>query len=129
MPFVSSACAGQRTERSESMSTKREEKWIEARRKALADMARTTDEEDARITAAAEADPDARPLTDEMWAKAMTWDEAQKRRRGERGPQKTPTKQLVSLRLDRDVLAHFRKTGPGWQARINATLRRAAGLK
>lgn len=111
------------------MSTKREEKWIEARRKALADIARTSDEEDARITAAALADPGAQPITDEMWARAMTWDEAQKRRPGERGPQKAPTKQLVSLRLDRDVLAHFRKTGRGWQARINATLRKAAGLK
>jgi uncharacterized protein (DUF4415 family) len=45
-----------------------------------------------------------------------------------RGPQKAPTKQLVSLRLDRDVLAHFRATGPGWQARINETLRKAAGV-
>jgi uncharacterized protein (DUF4415 family) len=110
------------------MSTKREEKWIEARRRALADIARTTDEEDARITAAAEADPDARPLTDEMWAKAMTWEEAQKRRRSECAPQKAPPKQLVSLRLDRDVLTHFRKTGPGWQARINEALRKVAGL-
>jgi uncharacterized protein (DUF4415 family) len=25
-------------------------------------------------------------------------------------------------------LAHFRETGPGWQSRINAALRKAAGL-
>jgi uncharacterized protein (DUF4415 family) len=43
-----------------------------------------------------------------------------------RGKQKAPTKELVSLRLDRDVLAAFRSTGPGWQARINAALRKAA---
>ncbi len=43
--------------------------------------------------------------------------------RRSRGPQKAPTKQLVSLRLDPDVLAHFRATGPGWQSRINAALR------
>ena len=110
------------------MSKTRHDKWAEARRRALADIARTTDEEDARITAAALADPDAQPLTDEMWAKAMTWEERQKRRRGERGPQRAPTKQLVSLRLDPDVLAHFRATGPGWQGRINAALRKAAGL-
>ena len=110
------------------MSKNREQKWVEARRRALADIARTSDEEDARITAAALADPDAQPLTDEMWAKAMTWEEAEKRRRGQRGPQKAPTKQLVSLRLDPDVLAHFRATGPGWQSRINAALRKAAGL-
>jgi len=45
-----------------------------------------------------------------------------------RGPQKRPTKRLVSLRLDPDVIEHFRARGPGWQARINATLRKAAGL-
>ena len=32
------------------------------------------------------------------------------------------------MRLDSDVLAHFRKGGPGWQSRINATLRKAAKL-
>jgi uncharacterized protein (DUF4415 family) len=37
--------------------------------------------------------------------------------------------QVVKLRLDPDGLAHFRKLGPGWQTRINATLRRAARLK
>ncbi|HEV2557472.1 MAG TPA: BrnA antitoxin family protein [Microvirga sp.] len=37
-------------------------------------------------------------------------------------------KELVSLRLDRDVLEHFQDAGPGWQERINAALRKAAGL-
>jgi uncharacterized protein (DUF4415 family) len=37
-------------------------------------------------------------------------------------------KELVSIRLDRDVLAHFQDDGPGWQERINDALRRAAGL-
>lgn len=37
-------------------------------------------------------------------------------------------KELVSLKLDRDVLAHFQDDGPGWQDRINAALRQAAGL-
>ncbi|HVX80091.1 MAG TPA: BrnA antitoxin family protein, partial [Devosiaceae bacterium] len=27
-----------------------------------------------------------------------------------------------------DVLAYFRAEGPGWQSRINAALRKAAGL-
>jgi uncharacterized protein (DUF4415 family) len=45
-----------------------------------------------------------------------------------RGPQKRPTKRLVSLRLDPDVIEHFRAHGPGWQARINTTLRKAARL-
>jgi uncharacterized protein (DUF4415 family) len=37
-------------------------------------------------------------------------------------------KEQVSLRLDRDVLAHFQDDGPGWQDRINAALRKAASL-
>jgi uncharacterized protein (DUF4415 family) len=48
-------------------------------------------------------------------------------RRG-RGPQRLPTKRLVSLRLDPDIIEHFRARGPGWQARINSTLRKAVGL-
>jgi uncharacterized protein (DUF4415 family) len=37
-------------------------------------------------------------------------------------------KEMVSLRLDRDVLDVFQADGPGWQDRINAALRKAAGL-
>ena len=37
-------------------------------------------------------------------------------------------KEMVSLRLDRAVLEHFQEDGPGWQDRINAALRVAAGL-
>jgi uncharacterized protein (DUF4415 family) len=37
-------------------------------------------------------------------------------------------KETVSLRIDSDVLAHFQDEGPGWQDRINAALRKAAGL-
>jgi uncharacterized protein (DUF4415 family) len=40
-------------------------------------------------------------------------------------PAGTAKKQAISIRLDRDVLAHFRKAGRGWQARINETLRRS----
>jgi uncharacterized protein (DUF4415 family) len=36
-------------------------------------------------------------------------------------------KELVSLRLDRDVLDYFQEDGPGWQDRINDALRKAAG--
>ena len=48
------------------------------------------------------------------------------------GPAKSPAipnaKELVSLRIDRDVLEHFQEGGPGWQDRINDALRKAAGL-
>lgn len=33
------------------------------------------------------------------------------------------TKELVSLKIDSDVLAYFQEGGPGWQDRINETLR------
>ncbi len=48
-------------------------------------------------------------------------DLAEKIKRG-RGPQKAPTKQMVTLRLDVDVLEKFRATGKGWQSRVNALL-------
>ena len=32
-------------------------------------------------------------------------------------------KELVSLRIDRDILDQFREAGPGWQERINEALR------
>jgi uncharacterized protein (DUF4415 family) len=43
-------------------------------------------------------------------------------------PKAETTKDAVSLRLDRDVIAHFRRTGRGWQGRINDALRKAAKL-
>lgn len=36
-------------------------------------------------------------------------------------------KELVSLRIDQDVLEHFQEGGAGWQDRINDALRKAAG--
>ncbi len=36
-------------------------------------------------------------------------------------------KEQVTLRIDHDVLEHFREGGPGWQDRINEALRKAAG--
>jgi uncharacterized protein (DUF4415 family) len=49
-----------------------------------------------------------------------------KRQPGQRGPQKEPVKQQVTLRLDRDILDRFRATGAGWQSRINTALRKVA---
>ena len=36
-------------------------------------------------------------------------------------------KEMISLRIDQDVLEHFREGGAGWQDRINEALRKAAG--
>jgi uncharacterized protein (DUF4415 family) len=46
-----------------------------------------------------------------------------------RGPNKSPTKKLVSLRLSREVIEHFKSTGSGWQSRIDETLRKAVKRK
>ena len=45
-----------------------------------------------------------------------------------RAPVVTAARETVTLRIDRDVLDHFQADGPGWQERINAALREAAGL-
>jgi uncharacterized protein (DUF4415 family) len=34
----------------------------------------------------------------------------------------------MTLRLDNDVLAHFRAGGAGWQSRLNDALRKVAGV-
>jgi uncharacterized protein (DUF4415 family) len=44
-----------------------------------------------------------------------------------RPPSLPNAKELVSLRIDRDILDHFQEAGPGWQDRINEALRKAAG--
>jgi uncharacterized protein (DUF4415 family) len=48
---------------------------------------------------------------------------ASRRHVGQRGKQKTPVKQRVTMCVDADVLRAFRETGPGWQTRMNAALR------
>ena len=49
--------------------------------------------------------------------------EAIRRYRGQRGQQRAPTKELISLRVDRDVVEAYRATGRGWQTRANEALR------
>ena len=62
----------------------------------------------------------ARPLLEVLPKETM---EAVRRYRGQRGPQKTPTKELISLRVDRDLVAAYRATGAGWQRRASEALR------
>lgn len=60
---------------------------------------------------------DDRPLTaDEMQAGI----EAARKRRGRPAGSE---KESTTIRFDRDVLAAFRASGPGWQTRMNAALR------
>jgi uncharacterized protein (DUF4415 family) len=46
-----------------------------------------------------------------------------------RGPQKAPTKEMISIRLSREVLDYFRATGEGWQGRIDEMLKQAIRRK
>jgi uncharacterized protein (DUF4415 family) len=63
---------------------------------------------DIEIEAAAESDPDAQPLTDVEWLRAV----------------QTPSKKYIHIGVDDDILAFFRSVGGrGYQTRINAVLR------
>ena len=97
-----------------------------ARARAREALAAMTDEEDKAITEAARANPDVRPLDEKQLARmrptsAAGADDLNRRLRGR--PRLQAPKRLVSLRLDPDVVARFRATGPGWQSRINEVLR------
>jgi uncharacterized protein (DUF4415 family) len=73
-------------------------------------------------------DPDDAPeWTAEMFERADLYHGDRLIRRG-RPPSDNPKKAL-KLRIDADVVEHFRATGPGWQTRINDALRRAAKLR
>ena len=51
--------------------------------------------------------------TPEMFARAIA----------RKGLKPVPRKALLSLRIDSDVIAWFKKQGPGYQSRMNALLR------
>ena len=48
---------------------------------------------------------------------------AAKRKPGQRGPGKRPSKEVINIRLSPDVLSAFRATGDGWQTRVDGALR------
>ena len=75
-----------------------------------------TAEEDAVITAAALADPEAQPLTDEQLAAMVPYITLRGR------PKAETTKILLSVRYSPEVIHYFRATGPGWQARMDEVL-------
>ena len=90
--------------------------------------------EEVAINAGIAADPDTWELTDgsdlrpaaEVFPHIVEAYRRGKLGRRTRGRQRAPLKVPVSLRLDPDVVEHFRATGRGWQTRINDTLRQAA---
>ena len=76
-----------------------------------------TVEEDQLITAAAESDPDALPLTDEQMERMVPM-------RVLRGRPKLGNKKLlISIRYSPEVIDYFKASGAGWQARMDAVLK------
>src|SRR5688572_9767007 len=68
--------------------------------------------------------------TDEMFERADFYIGDKLVRKGKAGrPPKEKPKQRVTLRLDQDVLKGLRETGPGWQTRVNETLRQSLKRK
>ncbi|MBD8555539.1 BrnA antitoxin family protein [Rhizobium sp. CFBP 8762] len=95
-----------------------------------------TDEEEAEIQQMIASDPDNPELTDEQIASLKPFREvfpdlaasidSELARRGR--PKLDQTKKPVTIRLDPDLVDHYRATGRGWQSRMNDDLRKAAGL-
>lgn len=81
------------------------------------DIALPSVREDRAIRTAAKADPDAQPLTPKQ-LQAMV---PLRTLRGR--PKSASTKQLVSVRYSPEVIAWFKATGEGWQARMDSVLR------
>lgn len=91
-----------------------------------------TEEQIKRMIA---SDPDAPEATEDELAQAKPFSEAfpaladaMRKNIGGRPKAENP-KVAISLRLDQDVVARFKASGPGWQTRMNRALRDAAGLQ
>lgn len=66
----------------------------------------------------------ARPLVEGAPRLAAALEAVQAVRR--RGKQKTPTKAMLAIRVDRDALEAYRATGRGWQTRLAVVIERSA---
>jgi uncharacterized protein (DUF4415 family) len=69
------------------------------------------------------SEDDAPDLSTPYWMEKFAQAKVQRGR-----PKATVTKVSTTIRLDPEVLAAFKASGPGWQGRINEALRKAAGL-
>jgi len=91
-----------------------------------------SDAEESHIQKMIASDPDNPEWTSDDFASAKPFTEAfpeiaEKMRRNVGGrPKSENPKRPISIRLDQDVIAKFKATGPGWQSRINEVLRKSA---
>lgn len=79
-----------------------------------------TPEEDAAITLAAMSDPDNPLLSDQELAKMRPM-------RGR--PKLVHPKVPMTMRVDADIMEALKRSGPGWQTRVNSLLRDALALR
>ena len=79
------------------------------RRKGKTDWRQVDALSEEEIEEAARSDPDAQPTEAEFWKNATL-----------RMPE---PKQLITLRVDRDVIDWYKRQGKGYQTRMNAVLR------
>ena len=93
-----------------------------------------TDEEDAKILAAIEADPDTWILSDEEWEQVRpiaevhpeivaAYKNGTMRISRDTLANMRGTKEEVTLSLDEGLLLYFTQTGEGWEQRLNDMLR------
>ncbi|MBB5044532.1 BrnA antitoxin family protein [Shinella fusca] len=95
-----------------------------------------SDAEEDHIRKGIAEDPDSPEWTEDDFRKARPFREALPelaaaidRAKAKRGrPAMDNPKQQISVRLDPDIIRHYKATGKGWQARMNDDLRKAAGL-
>jgi uncharacterized protein (DUF4415 family) len=92
-------------------------------------LSRNAPEEEAAINHGIALDPDAPEWTADDWTGARPACEVMPGLvaawRRSRGKQAAPTKVLVSLRLDAELVEALRASGRGWQGRANTMLKKA----
>ncbi|MDQ1186507.1 BrnA antitoxin family protein [Agrobacterium larrymoorei] len=95
-----------------------------------------TKEEEVEVQRMIDRDPEAPEATDEQLAQAKSFRqvfpelaESIDREIARRGrPKAESHKTSVTIRLDPDIVAHYKASGKGWQSRMNNDLRKVAGL-
>ena len=68
-------------------------------------------------------DPDTPYDPNDETAVNAFWEGAEVRMPGQRGKQKAPTKERITIRLSPEVVEYFREAGEGWQSKLDEALK------
>lgn len=98
-----------------TIKTKSRTDWERVRREAKKDEPIPHSPEDGPYN------PNVGAEVDTYWDKATITHKGKVLRRG-RGPQKSPTKERITIRLSPKIVEYFRASGEGWQNRVDAAL-------